>query len=305
MCYSAQIEASFKAYRQRFGARLSLREYAAQIPDPRLQLPRALAADFDDPQDDDEAAVRAAFDARRAALITETEQVLFAQRTRRVNAERALATKPTKSAAESARIASAKIDWASARLQDLRRSEPLPADSRIYPGWHGPVLVMEDGVPRVHLMRYRCRPPGKPADFDTRFPGTYNARRDNLKKFWRGQYGRSHGVVLAQAFYEHVQAADGRRQVLEFRPEGWQRAMLVACIWSRWSAPGEPDLLSFAALTDEPPPEVAAAGHDRCIIPLQEAHVEAWLTPQGRGDAALDALLDQRERPHYAHRLAA
>jgi len=44
--------------------------------------------------------------------------------------------------------------------------------------------------------------------------------------------------------------------------------MLVACLWSRWSGGGEPDLLSFAAISDERPPEVADAGYDRCIIPI-------------------------------------
>ncbi len=41
--------------------------------------------------------------------------------------------------------------------------------------------------------------------------------------------------------------------------------MPLACLWDRWSKEGEPDLYSFAAITDEPPPEVAAAGHDRCL----------------------------------------
>ena len=67
----------------------------------------------------------------------------------------------------------------------------------------------------------------------------------------------------------------------------------------------EPDLWSFAAVTDEPPPEVAAAGHDRCIVQLRPENVAAWLTPQGRTLDALDALLDDKARPYYEHRLAA
>ena len=83
-----------------------------------------------------------------------------------------------------------------------------------------------------------------------------------------------------------------------------RQEMLVACLWSRWTDPGE-DLLSFAAITDEPPPEIAAAGHDRCIIPIKPEHVEAWLNPDPRNLAALHAILDDRERPYYEHRLAA
>jgi len=81
--------------------------------------------------------------------------------------------------------------------------------------------------------------------------------------------------------------------------------MLVACLWSRWSAPGEPDLLSFAAITDEPPAEIAAAGHDRCIIPIRPDAIEAWLNPDPKNPAASYAILDDRQRPYYEHRLAA
>jgi hypothetical protein len=40
----------------------------------------------------------------------------------------------------------------------------------------------------------------------------------------------------ADAFYENVDR-DGSNVVLEFRPRPAQE-MLVACLWSRWSAPG-------------------------------------------------------------------
>jgi putative SOS response-associated peptidase YedK len=81
--------------------------------------------------------------------------------------------------------------------------------------------------------------------------------------------------------------------------------MLVACLWSHWSVPGEKDLLSFAAITDEPPPEVRAAGHDRCIVPIRPEHVDAWLNPDPENLAQCFAILDDRERPYYEHRLAA
>lgn len=164
-------------------------------------------------------------------------------------------------------------------------------------------------------MRYQCRPAGKPANYDTRFPGTYNARRDNLEGFWKGQFGLTHGVMIVDAFYENVSRArmehralaPGEKEenvVLEFRPNTGGR-MLVACLWSHWTGAGQPDLLSFAAITDEPPPEVAAAGHDRCIIPIKPEHVDAWLNPTPGEPKAQFAILDDRERPYYEHRLAA
>ena len=78
-----------------------------------------------------------------------------------------------------------------------------------------------------------------------------------------------------------------------------------ARLWSRWSALGEPDLLSFAAITDEPPPEIAAAGHDRCIIPIKPGNMDAWLNPDAKNLATQYAIPDDRERPYYEHRLAA
>jgi putative SOS response-associated peptidase YedK len=81
--------------------------------------------------------------------------------------------------------------------------------------------------------------------------------------------------------------------------------MLVACLWSRWTAPGQHDLLSFAAITDEPPAEIAAAGHDRCVIPIRPENVDAWLNPNPKDRSALYAILDDRARLYYEHRLAA
>ena len=92
--------------------------------------------------------------------------------------------------------------------------------------------------------------------------------------------------------------------VLEFNPAPGHE-MLVACLWSRWQAPGEQKLLSFAAITDDPPPEVAAAGHDRCIIPIRPENLDAWLSQDPCDLAAQYAILDERERPYYEHRLAA
>ncbi|MCY1490597.1 hypothetical protein D9M68_243600 [compost metagenome] len=122
--------------------------------------------------------------------------------------------------------------------------------------------------------------------------------------------------MIVNAFYENVarhrmeqrELAPGEQQesvVLEFRPEP-QQDMLVACLWSiSKGGEGEADLYSFAAITDEPPAEVSAAGHDRCIVPVKPEHVEAWLNPDAKNLAALDAILDDRNQPYYQHQLAA
>jgi putative SOS response-associated peptidase YedK len=45
-------------------------------------------------------------------------------------------------------------------------------------------------------------------------------------------------------------------------------------------------------MTDQPPLEVAAAAHDRCIIHLRQENVETWLTPKGRTLKQLDKILN-------------
>jgi putative SOS response-associated peptidase YedK len=321
MCYSAQIRFAYRKYVRLFGAELSLGDFVELLyhrqTDPRIKLPKSLEADFvsEPPHSDTERTIVELIEAHKVAQARSLEQELFKQRKRLADAERTLQTKATRSAQESRRIASSKIDWARGKLDDLRRTEPNSEDARIFPGWYAPVLISEGGRLVVKPMRYQCRPAGKPAAHDGKFPGTYNARRDSLQGFWKGLFGTSHGILVANAFYENVERhrLEGRalrdgeapgNVVLEFRPRP-QQDMLVACLWSRWSAPGERDLLSFAAITDEPPAEVAAAGHDRCIIPIKPRHLEAWLNPAPGDLAAQQAILDDRERPFYEHRLAA
>jgi len=90
--------------------------------------------------------------------------------------------------------------------------------------------------------------------------------------------------------------------VLQFKPEPAQ-TMYIACLWSHWTDPQEPDLRGFAAITDEPPADVAAAGHDRCIINLKPEHIDAWLTPQGRSIIELQSMLSDRAVPVFQHEI--
>ena len=320
MCYSAQIRQDYRKFTKEFGSTLSIRDFVRlywqrQEDGGRTKLPKAMDAEFAEAPGEEAAEIRrlvAEFNAQQA---TRLEQELFKQVKRLADARRTLLTKTTKKAQEDVRISTDKIEWAKGKLSDLRRTELIDEDSRIFPGWYAPVMVMENGKRVVKPMRYQCRLAGKPADYDVKYPGTYNARRDNLEGFWGDLFGYSHGITVVNAFYENVsrhkvegrELAPGEKDesvVLEFRPRGHQD-MLVACLWSHWQGPRQQDLLSFAAITDDPPPEVAAAGHDRCIIPIKPEHIDAWLNPNPGNLAALYAILDDRERPYYEHRLAA
>ena len=318
VCYSAQVLQAYQEYVQRFGAKISLRDFA------KLYARRGKGAKVKTAKAMDDAFLRADTPATRAiaesirawnaAQTADLEQLLFAQRKRLADAERTLRTRQTKKALDDRRIATGKIDWARGKLADLHRTEPEDRDRRIFPGMYVPVMVMEQGRRVVKPMRYQCRPAGRPASWDTRYPGTYNARRDNLEGFWQGQFGHTHGIIVCDAFHENVSRhkVEGRtladdeteeNVVLEFRPQPRQD-MLIACLYSHWQSDSE-ELWSFAAITDEPPPEIAAAGHDRCIIPIKEEFLDAWLDPDPNNLAAMYAILDNRERPYYVYRRAA
>ncbi|CAE6826711.1 SOS response-associated peptidase family protein [Paraburkholderia haematera] len=306
MCYSAQIVADYRKYVKMFGAHMSIKEFTElywEHGGRDLKAPLAMEAAFSDAQTDDERRIQALIAENNSARATKLEQEVFEQRTRLAKAERTLEAKPTKAAAESKRIASNKIDAAVRRLADLKRTTLKDADSRIYPGWYAPVMIVQDGHRVVVPMRYRCRLPGWTEEMEREKPGTYNARRNNLRRVWGELFGYNHGIIIVDHFYEHVER-NGEKLVLQFDPTPAQQ-MLVACLWSRTTIPGEPDLLSFAAITDEPPPEVLAAGHDRCIVPIKPENVDAWLNPDPSNLAALYAILDDRERPYYEHQMAA
>lgn len=275
----------------------------SRLSDPKITIPKGVEASFDHPATADEQRIKDLIQQHKATHAASIERDLFKLKTRLAEAERTLAVKVTKAASESKRIATDKIARGHNRLKDLSRLDLQPHDSRIFPGHYAPVMVMQNGRKITRLMRYRCRPAGKPAFYDEKFPGLYNARKTSLSDFWRGQFGYTHGLIMVDVFYENVDTPSGN-VVLEFHPEP-ANPMLVACLWSKWTAPSQKDLLSFAAITDEPPPEVAAAGHDRCIVSIKPENVDRWLQPN---PARLDeqmAILEDPLRPYYEHRLAA
>jgi putative SOS response-associated peptidase YedK len=128
-------------------------------------------------------------------------------------------------------------------------------------------------------------------------------------------YGRSHAILVIGGFYENVPehlyqyrelASDEKEKnlVLEFDPKA-ARDMLVACLWDHWTKPDQPSLDSFAAITDEPTPEVSATGHQRTIIAIQEQYLSEWLSPRALGKERLEHIFMDREQPYYVHQSAA
>jgi len=308
MCYSAQIRADYTKLVREFGAAISLDEfaqlYAHDAGKQRPKTPKAMDDGFAGARTAQGQDIVAKIQQWHAEEMQALDEEIRVQSARRKQAEESLADRPTQKARNDIRIAGNRVDRAQARLADLHRTGLLPRDSRIFPGVYAPVIVSEQGRRVIKPMRYQCRLPDKPARNDALYPGTYNARRDSLEAYWKNAFGHHHGVVVVQSFYEHVprhaleqrSLAPGenpRNVVLEFRPQP-PRDLLIACLWSEWEGP-EGRLLSFAAITDDPPRDVAAAGHDRCIVPIRRENLDAWLNPDPQDLAALYRILDDRE----------
>lgn len=322
MCYSAQIEADYDKFVREWGAIISIKRFVELFWEKRkdggwTKIPKAMREAFRRPQGEEgfELAKIVAEGDRAQEDVLRAE--IEAQTARLEKAEAVLAgPKPTKTASNDKRIASDKIARAQRNLDDMTRRELKDRDSRIFPGNYAPVMIEKDGQRIVVPMRYQCRLPGWTEAIERKYPGTYNARRDKLEESWPKLFGHRHGIMIVNRFYENVarhkmegrELVPGEKEenvVLEFDPQPPQE-MLVACLWNMSpKGDGDADLFSFAAITDEPPPEVAAAGHDRCIVPIKPEHVDAWLNPDPNNLEALYAILDDRARPYYAHKLAA
>jgi putative SOS response-associated peptidase YedK len=317
MCYSAQVIQMARKLHRQLGIRLDYDDieklFFRRLDDPGINISRGFEANFDDPTTDQERRIKGAIDENRSRVAAKMEKDLFTQKTRLVNAQRSLQEKETKKAREDVRIATTKSEALTIKLGNLRSSEPNEEDNRIFPFVYAGVIVKKDGQNLLTPMRYHCRPAGKPVFYDRKFPGLYNARRDNLEKFWGEQFGTHHAILVVESFFENVKrhtmehrdlAAGETEQnvVLQFKPEPRQ-TMYIACLWSHWTDPKEPDLRGFAAITDEPPADVAAAGHDRCVINLKPEHVEAWLTPQGRSTGELQSILSDRAAAVFQHQI--
>jgi putative SOS response-associated peptidase YedK len=318
MCYSAVIVQNLDQLAHKAKARIDHEQFAAlfqrRAAGEDIKLAKGLEANFLSPQNAVAKGIAQNIATYQEAVASKWQIELFKQKTRLADAERALKARVTQKAQDDQRIAIKKIAWLRTKLADLKRTEPSSNDARIFPFWFTPVIVSEAGERIIRPMRYHCRASGKPASIDSRYPGLYNARRDNLEGYWKNLFGQQHAVCVLQSFYENVALHDFEKRalradekplnrILHFNPQP-PNDMFIACLWDRWQHKGKPDLYSFAAITDDPPPEVAATGHNRCIIPLKPQNLDAWLTP-GAELATYYALLDDRERPYYAHELAA
>ncbi len=320
MCYSALVRQNIAWLAKRYGAEIAWEIFQdlfrRRIEDSDIQFSRALDVHVMQMTDPAAHQSQVYIEQYRTSQARTWEQELFKQRKRLVDAQRKLQVKETKAARNDERIATDKIGVLTGKLTTLRSEQLQQDDTRIFPKKYFVPVVVNDGDRRVvRPMRYLCRLPGYPASFDQRFEGCYNARRDNLNGFWSGLYGKNHGIVVIDSFFENVprhlyekrELAPGEREsslVLHFNPNTGV-PMTIACLWSHWTHDTEPALDSFAAITDTPPPEVLSTGHTRCVISIKDENVGEWLSPAQTTEQRLQEILSDRVTPYYEHRIAA
>jgi putative SOS response-associated peptidase YedK len=234
---------------------------------------------------------------QKTALLAE----LTGQEVRLSRARTGLLQKETKALLNEVRIAQSKVIQIRDRIEEL--GGETPQSERIFPGVFAPLIVAHEGQRWIRPFRYQLRPSGEPESFDRKFNGTYNVRRDRLHevRWWRSLYGKSHGLLVMRRFYEHVEGPEGRSVILEFREEP-ELDLLVPCLYDR-NEEGPFSLDSFGLITDDPNPEVLAAGHDRTPIVIHQEAMEEWLdTRASVGTHVFDRVLAQKRPTRFLHR---
>lgn len=179
MCYSAMVRQNIHELARRYGAEIAYEMFAElfrrRLDGEDIKATRALEQNFVTPKSEIEQKIAADINAYRASQVGKWEKELFVQKKRLADAERSLQTKETKKAREDVRIATSKIENYLERLADAKRIQPEERDTRIFPMVYAPVIANIEGRLQVVPMRYTCRLAGKPANYDVRYPGTYNA----------------------------------------------------------------------------------------------------------------------------------
>jgi hypothetical protein len=180
MCYSVLVRQDLQWLAKRYGAEIAWEMfeelYRKRLDDNDIQFARALDVHVLKMQSEAARKSQSYIEQFRTDQARIWEQELFKQRKRLVDAQRKLLTKETKAARTDERIAMDKIVTLTSKLNDLRSDQARSTDSRIFPKkYFAPIVTSDAGRLVIRPMRYLCRLPGKPLNYDDRYDGTYNA----------------------------------------------------------------------------------------------------------------------------------
>ena len=211
----------------------------------------------------------------------------------------------------------------------------MDEDGRFFPHYLTKIAFIENGHLKVGPAVYSA---WLPDGLDPHKYTSYNARRDNItSKFWSSCFGKHHGFIVLAGFSEWVEVKDllqagkisaeevaskfssliearknrvlasgkkytltkvertdarFRKIIIDFAPDNEQ--IFVPVVYN--TAKG---IKGFAILTDDPLPEVAAAGHDRTPIMLTKEAIWDWIHPEGKSIPELLAILERRANTRF------
>ena len=196
----------------------------------------------------------------------------------------------------------ATVEWHKEKIEYYEKIEETGAP-RVFPNFYAPVIVKSEAENSIRLMRYHlCPKSGK--ELNAFQYNLFNARRDKLldSRTWKPIFGKQHAIFPFYRFYESVEGKNGESKIIYFQPKD-EKMMWAASIFEEAKISAG-SLLSFAAITDDPPPEVAAAGHDRCPVFIKKDHFENWLAPQNTSKEDLIQLLSSVVPTVFKHEAA-
>jgi len=155
---------------------------------------------------------------------------------------------------------------------------------RIYPRKLAPVVISENDQLVIKPMIYSLIPHWSKDLKKTLSYSTYNARIETVaeKATFKEPFKKKHCLVPLSEFFEPIyQGAHAGFMVRFFEKN--QKLLTVAGIYDTWINPDSKESLSsFAIITDQPLPFVAAIGHQRSPIFLAENGYAEWLSDEKR-----------------------
>jgi len=324
MCYSAMAEQNAKKLARMLGATVDIESYRdlfqRRLDGEKLYINKAMEIPFlNEATSMPEKGVGKVIREWQDAELERLSEAKAVQETRLANATASLKKKETKKALEDVRIATSKISKFELDLSRIKEPR-LKSESqqRIYPLHFVSMLALdESGNKVIRPFRYLLRPHNEDESFDFKRSGCYNARLDSLGTvpFWRDCVGKRHGVMVIKKFYENVPTVEYLKKnklsatekakeniVVCFEPADGEY-LFIPTLWDVWKKRGESPLYSAAAITDEPFPEVARAGHQRTPIPLLESAVDSWLESTAPLKELRENILSQRASPTFGYRV--
>lgn len=159
----------------------------------------------------------------------------------------------------------------------------------VAPAQDAPVLVAEEGVRRLKLMRWGLVPSwAKDPSFGAK---TINARAETIreKPTYKKAFAERRCLVLADSFYEWRKEPDARRKTPVRILLADREPFAFAGLWDHWRQPEGGELLSFTILTTAAN-DFLRPIHERMPVILTPETESVWLDPNAKPTELLETL---------------